>query len=51
MIDNEGGILSTLLGKRNDDVLKYICIDESGELLGTVYLDLFQRYDEHLFDG
>lgn len=43
VIDNEGGILSTLLGKRNDDVLKYNCIDESGELLGTVYLDLFQR--------
>jgi Zn-dependent oligopeptidase len=44
VIDNEGGILSSILGKRNDDILKYKCIDESGELLGTVYLDLFQRY-------
>lgn len=51
VIDNEGGILSTLLGKRNDDVLKYNCIDESGELLGTVYLDLFQRYDGYKYDG
>jgi len=43
VVDSDNGILASLLGKGNEDVMKYQCLDESGELLGTVYLDLFQR--------